>query len=124
MKECPFAKRTEKRGVRFVTLPSHRLQIDEQKFLKLLAGSIALSKNEKIKVIESISELTQQQIDELIKFLEEERDRYRKLGKPYLHQLRIFENQHMQEWEEIEIQFKIQQDKKELDEIHEVLHNT
>jgi hypothetical protein len=52
---------------------------DEAKFLDLLEHSLSLSTFEKKRVIDSVSNLSQFQIDELMKVFEDERVEFRKL---------------------------------------------
>lgn len=54
-------------------------EFDEVKFLDLLEHSLSLSTFEKKRVIDSIPELSQFQIDELMKVFEDERVEFRKL---------------------------------------------
>lgn len=54
-------------------------EFDEVKFLDLLEHSLSLSTFEKKRVIDSISQLSQFQIDELMKVFEDERVEFRKL---------------------------------------------
>lgn len=54
-------------------------QFDENKFIDLLEHSLSLSTFEKKRVIDSMSELSQFQIDELMKVFEDERVEFRKL---------------------------------------------
>ena len=44
---------------------------DERKFVELLAGSISLTYNEKVKILENVPKLSQYHIDELIKIFED-----------------------------------------------------
>lgn len=58
----------------------HQLtSFDEAKFLDLLEHSLSLSTFEKKRVIDSVSNLSQFQIDELMKVFEDERVEFRKL---------------------------------------------
>ena len=70
-----------------VKIPAHGLKFDEQYFLHLLAGSISLTKDEKIRIIESIPKLKQSQVDELIRIFEEERKKLAELGNEHVPQL-------------------------------------
>lgn len=54
-------------------------QFDENKFIDLLEHSLSLSTFEKKRVIDSVSTLSQFQIDELSKVFEDERVEFRKL---------------------------------------------
>lgn len=54
-------------------------EFDENKFIDLLEHSLSLSTFEKKRVVDSMSELSQFQIDELMKVFEDERVEFRKL---------------------------------------------
>ena len=57
-----------------IVTPAHpETNFDEQNFLTLLRGSISLTRDEKWRIIQAIPKLSQFQIDELQKILEEER---------------------------------------------------
>ncbi|MBI4994772.1 hypothetical protein HZC21_03970 [Candidatus Peregrinibacteria bacterium] len=86
-----------------VKIPLHSLQFDEQYFLHLLAGSISLTKDEKMRIIESIPKLKQSQIDELIKIFEEERRKFAELGDEHVPQLEKLAKQHYEDWTDIEM---------------------
>ncbi|MBT4937305.1 hypothetical protein HON22_05295 [Candidatus Peregrinibacteria bacterium] len=89
-----------------IVLPKHNLQFDEQYFLKLLAGSISLSKDEKKRIIESIPKLSQYQIDELIKIFEEEKRKFSELDTKHKEQLGALETKHSSEWEALEMEYQ------------------
>src|SRR3989344_8518183 len=56
-----------------LTIPAHgETQFDEVKFLTLLRGSISLTRDEKWRIIQAVPKLSQFQIDELQKILDEE----------------------------------------------------
>lgn len=86
-----------------IKVPPHSLQFDEQYFLHLLAGSISLTKDEKMRIIESIPKLKQSQIDELIKIFEEERRKFAELGEEHVPQLEKLAKQHYEDWTDIEM---------------------
>lgn len=92
-------------------IPAHGLQFDGQYFLKLLAGSISLTKDEKIRIIDSIPKLKQSQIDELIRIFEEEKRKFAELGAEHVPQLEKLARQHYEDWVDIEIHYS-QQEKK------------
>ena len=78
-----------------VTIPPHpNTQFDEQVFVQLLAGSISLTLNEKKRIIQAIPQLSQFQIDELIKIFEEEKGKFAELEKKHAEQVRELEAQH------------------------------
>ncbi|MDB4978781.1 MAG: hypothetical protein JWM56_967, partial [Candidatus Peribacteria bacterium] len=57
-----------------IVIPTHpETAFDEIKFLTLLRGSISLTRDEKWRIVQAIPKLSQFQIDELQKILEEER---------------------------------------------------
>lgn len=98
-----------------VKIPSHQLQFDEDQFLKLLAGSISLNKQEKKKIIESIPKLKQYQIDELIRIFEEEKQKFSQLSVEHIPQLEKLANVHLQDWLDLETDI-IAQTKKDSDD--------
>lgn len=77
-------------------------KFDEKKFLELLAGSISLTINEKKRIIEAIPQLSQFQIDELIKIFEEERGKFAELEKKHADQIAELEKQHTGSWQDLE----------------------
>lgn len=92
-------------------IPPHSLQFDAQYFLKLLAGSISLTKDEKIRIIDSIPKLKQGQVDELIRIFEEEKRKFAELGAEHVPQLERLARQHYEDWVDIELHYS-QQEKK------------
>jgi hypothetical protein len=75
-----------------IPIPEHpNTKFDERKFLQLLTGSISLLKAEKWKIVESIPKLSQFQIDELMKILEEEKSKFAELSKEHGQQLQQLE---------------------------------
>lgn len=86
-----------------VTIPAHSLQIDDQKFLHLLAGSISLSKDEKVRIIEALPKLRQEQVDELVRIFEEEKRKFAELSQKHIEQLKKLEKQHWADWQDIEL---------------------
>jgi hypothetical protein len=85
-----------------IKIPPHNLEFDEMYFLKLLSGSISLMKEEKMKIVESIPKLSQYQIDELTRILEEEKRKFAELDDK--HQAKVQELQRKQEddWKHLE----------------------
>ena len=96
-----------------VKVPQHTLSFDEEYFIKLLAGSISLSKDEKKKIIESIPKLKQAQIDELGRIFEEEKQKFAALSKKHVPQLEKLAQQHFEEWMQLEDENKLSQKKEE-----------
>lgn len=89
-----------------IQIPAHQLSFDEQHFLRLLAGSISLSRVEKKRIIESIPKLSQYQIDELINIFEEEKKKFAALDVKHQEQLKALEAKHSQEWEALEMEYE------------------
>ncbi|MBI4232106.1 hypothetical protein HY605_02640 [Candidatus Peregrinibacteria bacterium] len=85
-----------------VKVPANELQFDEEYFIRLLAGSISLSKDEKKKIVESIPKLKQAQIDELVRIFEEEKQKFAALSKKHVPQLEKLAQQHFEEWMQLE----------------------
>lgn len=89
-----------------VPVPKHELSFDEPYFIRLLAGSISLSKEEKKRIVESIPKLRQAQIDELINIFEEEKQKFAALSKKHVPQLEKLADQHFKEWMDLEDEYK------------------
>ncbi|MFO0780417.1 MAG: hypothetical protein U0519_00775 [Candidatus Gracilibacteria bacterium] len=108
-----------------IKIPAHSLNFDEQYFLHLLGGSISLTKEEKKRIIESVPKLKQSQIDELIRIFEEERRKFAELSAKHVEQLKKLEDQHLRDWNDIELEQKAQQkqssDQAQADEIRKKL---
>jgi hypothetical protein len=108
-----------------VKIPTHSLQFDGQYFLHLLAGSISLNRDEKKRIIDSISRLKQAQIDELIRIFEEERRKFAELSTKHVPQLQKLEKQHWAEWQDLELGQKADEkkgaDEAQADEIRKKL---
>lgn len=96
-----------------ITLPAHSLKFDENRFINLLAGSISLSKDEKKKIIESISKLRQEQVDELIRIFDEERAKFIELSSKHSAQLKKLEAEHHADWRDLEMEVKAATQKEE-----------
>ncbi len=96
-----------------VTAPKSELKYDAPYFIRLLAGSISLSKDEKKKIIESIPKLKQAQIDELIRIFEEEKQKFAALSKKHVPQLEKLAQQHFDEWMDLEHEWGQTQKKSE-----------
>ena len=89
-----------------IVLPKHELKFDENNFLKLLAGSISLSKEEKKRIIDTVSKLSQYQIDELVKIFEEEQRKFSELDTKHKEQLQVLEQKHAAEWSALELEYQ------------------
>jgi hypothetical protein len=61
-------------------------------------------KDEKKRIIEAVPKLTQQQVDELIRILEEEKQKFSELDMQHKDQLDNLEKKHSQEWAELEME--------------------
>jgi len=96
-----------------VKVPKHPLNFDEDYFVRLLAGSISLSKDEKKKIVESVPKLKQSQVDELIRIFEEEKQKFAALSKKHVSQLEKLAEQHYKEWMDLETEFYQDNKKKE-----------
>ncbi len=72
------------RGKHIFTIPAHpNTTFDEENFLILLEGSISLTMEEKKRVIDAIPRLKIEQINELIKIFEEEKQKFSELEKEF-----------------------------------------
>lgn len=108
-----------------IKIPPHSLTFDEFYFLKLLSGSISLTIDEKKKIVQSVPKLRQEQIDELIRILEEEKSKFIELSLKHGDQLKKLELKHHQEWQDYEMetrsQNKTSEDQAKADEIRKQL---
>jgi hypothetical protein len=87
---------------KIVVPPHNETTFDEQKFLTLLRGSISLTRDEKWRIIQAIPKLSQFQIDELQRILEEERQKFSELSPKHLKQLMMLENRHCEDWKDLQ----------------------
>lgn len=88
-----------------VKIPAHpNTKFDEQVFIQLLAGSISLTLSEKKKIIEAIPQLSQFQLDELMKIFQEEKGKFAELEKKHADQISDLEKQHKGNWQDLEAQ--------------------
>lgn len=86
-----------------IACPPHpETQFDEQLFLTLLRGSISLTRDEKWRIIQAIPKLSQFQIDELQKILDEERKKFSALSPKHLVQLQKLEQKHNEDWRDLQ----------------------
>lgn len=86
-----------------IPVPAHpQTSFDEQAFLMLLRGSISLTRDEKWRIIQAIPKLSQFQIDELQKILEEERRKFSELSPKHLLQLMKLEQKHSEDWKDLQ----------------------
>lgn len=86
-----------------VKIPPHpNTKFDEQKFVHLLAASISLTSQEKERIILAIPQLSQFQVDELMKIFEEEQQKFTELEKKHAEQMAELEKKHKDAPEDIE----------------------
>lgn len=86
-----------------IVIPEHpQIAFDEQAFLSLLRGSISLTRDEKWRIIQAIPKLSQFQVDELQKILEEERRKFSELSPKHLLQLMKLEQKHAADWQDLQ----------------------
>jgi len=86
-----------------ILVPAHpETQFDEQSFLTLLRGSISLTRDEKWRIIQAMPNLSQFQIDELQKILEEEKKKFSELSPKHLLQLQKLEQKHSEDWKDLQ----------------------
>ena len=108
-----------------IKAPASELKFDEVYFIRLIAASISLSKDEKKKIIESIPKLKQAQIDELIRIFEEEKQKFAALSKKHVPQLEKLADQHYNDWMDLESEsqrdIKAEEDQSKADEIRKNL---
>jgi hypothetical protein len=94
--------------------PHPNTKFDEKKFVELLAGSISLTLTEKKRIIEAIPQLSQFQIDELMKIFEEEKGKFAELEKKHAEQVKELEEKH--KGSEEDVQAKEEEEKKKGEE--------
>ena len=89
-----------------VVIPEHgETSFDEQKFLSLLRGSISLTRDEKWRIIQAVPKLSQFQIDELQKILEEEKFKFSQLSPKHLKHLMQLERKHGEDWKDLQAMY-------------------
>jgi hypothetical protein len=89
-----------------IPVPPHpQTTFDEQTFLMLLRGSISLTRDEKWRIIQAIPKLSQFQIDELQKILDEERRKFSELSPKHLLQLMKLEQKHSEDWKDLQLMY-------------------
>jgi len=109
-------KEEQEKFITSVKVPEHpNTKFDESKFLQLLAGSISLTANEKKRIVEAIPQLSQFQIDELIKIFSEEQQKFSELEKKHADQVAELEKQHKESWQDVEAKAE-EEDKKKKEE--------
>lgn len=86
-----------------IAVPAHaETTFDEKTFLTLLRGSISLTRDEKWRIIMAIPKLSQFQIDELQKILEDEKRKFGELSPKHLLQLQKLEQKHAEDWKDLQ----------------------
>ncbi len=98
-----------------VTIHSNNPSIDTDRFLKLLAQSISLSKAEKLRIINSFPSLSDFQINELIRIFQDEEQEFAKLPEKNVPELERLAKKHALDWESIE--HDLQQDALKAEEL-------
>ncbi len=89
-----------------VPVPEHSLDFDQDHFIRLLASSISLSKDEKKRIIESLPKLKQSQVDELIRIFEDEKAKFAELSAKHVPELERLAKQHLNDWMDLEAEYK------------------
>ena len=103
VKDYRFGSISSKLGNEHLAIPGHpETTFDEQKFLSLLRGSISLTRDEKWRIIQAVPKLSQFQIDELQKILEDERRKFSELSPKHLLQLMRLEQKHSEDWRDLQ----------------------
>lgn len=98
-----FGSVTDQLNNQNIPVPAHpNTTFDEQTFLTLLRGSISLTRDEKWRIIKAIPNLSQFQVDELQKILEEERRKFSELSPKHLTQLMKLEQKHSTDWQDLQ----------------------
>ena|SRR3989344_3575858 len=94
-------------------LAANQLQFEEQEFRDLLADSISLSFKEKKGVLAALGELTQQQMDQLLDILREERAGLRELDQDQYQKLEEIGDHAKEEQDQLarDLAEKLQQEK-------------
>ncbi len=86
-----------------IAVPKHpETNFDEQYFLTLLRGSISLTRDEKWRIVQALPKLSQFQIDELQKILEEEKLKFSQLSPKHLKHLQQLERKHAEDWKDLQ----------------------
>lgn len=113
VKDYRFGSITAKLGNDKIVVPAHpETTFDCDKFLTLLRGSISLTRDEKWRIIQAIPKLSQFQIDELQKILEDEKRKFSELSPKHLSQLMKLEQKHGEDWKDLQ-SFMVQKDVKQ-----------
>ena len=103
VKDYRFGSISLKTSNEHLRIPGHpETTFDEQIFLTLLRGSISLTRDEKWRIIQAIPKLSQFQIDELQKILEDEKRKFSELSPKHLLQLMRLEQKHTEDWKDLQ----------------------
>ncbi|MBI3332423.1 hypothetical protein HYZ99_05740 [Candidatus Peregrinibacteria bacterium] len=98
-----FGTITAKLSNENIAVPAHpETTFDESRFLTLLRGSISLTRDEKWRIIQAVPKLSQFQIDELQKILDEEKRKFSELSPKHLLQLMKLEQKHAEDWKDLQ----------------------
>ena len=112
VKDFRFGSITSKLTNEKIVVPPHpETTFDHDKFLTFLRGSISLTRDEKWRIIQAIPKLSQFQIDELQKILDDERRKFSELSPKHLLQLMKLEQKHAEDWKDLQ-SFMVQKDAK------------
>ena len=87
-----------------VAMPAHTTIFDEKYFLYLFAGSLVLSMTEKKDILGRIPQLSQFQIDELVKILEEEKQKFDLLEHEHPEQIQKMRQETKRDWDVMEME--------------------
>ena len=113
VKDYRFGSLTAKLDNGKIVVPAHpETTFDAEMFLTLLRGSISLTRDEKWRIIQAIPKLSQFQIDELQKILEDEKRKFGELSPKHLLQLMKLEQKHGEDWRDLQ-SFMVQKDAKQ-----------
>lgn len=103
VKDYRFGSITAKLSNDKVVIPAHpETTFDVNRFLTLLRGSISLTRDEKWRIIQAIPKLSQFQIDELQKILDDEKRKFSELSPKHLLQLMKLEQKHAEDWRDLQ----------------------
>lgn len=87
-----------------VTIPAHATVFDEKYFLYLFGGSLVLQLTEKKEILGRTATLSQFQINELIKILEEEKQKFDILESEHPEQIQKMRMETKRDWELLEME--------------------
>jgi len=99
-----------------IKLHSAEVEMDESNFLDLLKFSLSLNTMEKKRVVDAISNLSQFQIDELMKVFSEERIKFKDLAKEHPEDIKKLVVKQQAEWIELWDLYKAEQENKSIEQ--------